>query len=381
VRGKRIALLTNQTGIDEHGVSDIEVLRNTRAHDAGVRLVRLFSPEHGIRGTEDRTHIESGIDERSGLPVHSLYTETAIAPPDSLLTDLDALVFDLQDVGTRTWTYVGSMIYAMRAAARRHLPIIVLDRPNPITGDHVDGPMLDSDLANDNEQSARRPAKPYALYPFPLRHGMTMGEMARFYNDVLAIGAPLHVVPASGWKRSAWFDETGLPWVRPSPNLPNLTSALMYPALVAFEGSNVSVGRGTADAFQRLGAPWMNAAEVASLLNSRDTPGVRFVVDSFTPMNPGDGKYAGRLIPGIRVMVTDRNAVRPGHLCAEILWALLRSNRDSLRVRDATFDERFGSSVMRQALFSGEDPDRVVDRGQGAVNAFEVAARRFLLYR
>jgi beta-N-acetylhexosaminidase len=290
-------------------------------------------------------------------------------------------VFDLQDVGTRTWTYVGSMIYAMRAAARRHLPIIVLDRPNPITGDHVDGPMLDSDLANDNEQSARRPAKPYALYPFPLRHGMTMGEMARFYNDVLAIGAPLHVVPASGWKRSAWFDETGLPWVRPSPNLPNLTSALMYPALVAFEGSNVSVGRGTADAFQRLGAPWMNAAEVASLLNSRDTPGVRFVVDSFTPMNPGDGKYAGRLIPGIRVMVTDRNAVRPGHLCAEILWALLRSNRDSLRVRDATFDERFGSSVMRQALFSGEDPDRVVDRGQGAVNAFEVAARRFLLYR
>jgi uncharacterized protein YbbC (DUF1343 family) len=381
VRGKRIALLTNQTGIDEHGVSDIEVLRNTRARDAGVRLVRLFSPEHGIRGTEDRTHIESGIDERSGLPVHSLYTETAIAPPDSLLTDLDALVFDLQDVGTRTWTYVGSMIYAMRAAARRHLPIIVLDRPNPITGDHVDGPMLDSDLANDNEQSARRPAKPYALYPFPLRHGMTMGEMARFYNDVLAIGAPLHVVPASGWKRSAWFDETGLPWVRPSPNLPNLTSALMYPALVAFEGSNVSVGRGTADAFQRLGAPWMNAAEVASLLNSRNTPGVRFVVDSFTPMNPGDGKYAGRLIPGIRVMVTDRNAVRPGHLCAEILWALLRSNRDSLRVRDATFDERFGSSVMRQALFSGEDPDRVVDRGQGAVNAFEVAARRFLLYR
>ena len=177
-------MLTNQTGIDEHGVSDIEVLRDSRARDAGVRLVRLFSPEHGIRGTEDRTHVESGVDERSGLPVHSLYTETAIAPPDSLLTDLDALVFDLQDVGTRTWTYVGSMIYAMRASARRHLPIIVLDRPNPITGDHVDGPMLDSALANANEQRPQRPAKPYALYPFPLRHGMTMGEMARFYNEV-----------------------------------------------------------------------------------------------------------------------------------------------------------------------------------------------------
>jgi uncharacterized protein YbbC (DUF1343 family) len=380
VRGKRIALLTNQTGVDEHGVSDIEVLRDSRARDAGVRLVRLFSPEHGIRGTEDRTHIESGIDERSGLPVHSLYTETAIAPPDSLLTDLEALVFDLQDVGTRTWTYVGSMIYAMRAAARRHLPFIVLDRPNPIAG-YVDGPVLDSALANANEQSAGRPAKPYALYPFPLRHGMTMGEMARFYNEVLAIGAPLHVVPVSGWKRSAWFDETGLPWVRPSPNLPTLTSALIYPALVAFEGSNVSVGRGTADAFQRFGAPWMNAPEVASLLNGRNPLGVRFVVDSFTAVNPGDGKYAGRRIPGVRIMVTDRNAVRPGHLCAEILWALLRTSRDSLHVVGATFDERFGSPMMRQALFSGEDPDRVVDRGQGAVDDFEAAARRFLLYR
>jgi uncharacterized protein YbbC (DUF1343 family) len=381
VRGKRIALLTNQTGIDEHGVSDIEVLRDSRARAAGVQLVRLFSPEHGIRGTEDRTHIESGVDERSGLPVHSLYTETAIAPPDSLLTDLDALVFDLQDVGTRTWTYVGSMIYAMRAAARRHLPIIVLDRPNPITGNHVDGPMLDSALANANEQTARRPAKPYALYPFPLRHGMTMGELARFYNEALGIGAPLHVIPASGWKRSMWFDETGLPWVRPSPNLPNLNSALVYPALVAFEGSNVSVGRGTADAFQRFGAPWMNAPEVAAALNGRHLPGVRFVVDSFTPVNPGDGKYGGRLIPGVRVAVTDRNAVRPGHLCAAILWALLGTNRDSLRIRDAVFDERFGSPSMREALFNGDDPDRVVDRGQPAVDAFESAARRFFLYR
>ena len=390
VRGKRIALLTNQTGVDEHGVSDIEVLRDARARDAGVRLVRLFSPEHGIRGTEDRTHIESGIDERSGLPVHSLYTETAIAPPDSLLTDLDALVFDLQDVGTRTWTYVGSMIYAMRASARRHLPIIVLDRPNPITGDHVDGPMLDSALANANEQSPGHPAKPYALYPFPLRHGMTMGEMARFYNEVLGIGAPLRVVPVAGWKRAAWFDETRLPWVRPSPNLPDLTSVLIYPALVAFEGSNVSVGRGTPDAFQRFGAPWMNATEVASLLNGRNAPGVRFVVDSFTPVNPGDGKYGGRRIPGIRIAVTDRNAVRPGHVAAAILWALLRANRDSLRLRDATFDERFGSPSMRQALFAGQDPDQVVDRGQRAVEDFErgqmsspfsIAALRFFLYR
>src|SRR5262249_31365443 len=160
-----------------------------------VTLVRLFSPEHGIRGTEDREHIASGIDERSGLQVHSLYTEAAIAPPDSLLVDLDALVFDLQDIGTRTWTYVGSMIYAMRAAAKRHPPIIVLDRPNPITGAHVSGPMLDTNLANANDPTPQRPGKAYALYPFPLRHGMTMGELALFYNRVLGINAPLHVIP------------------------------------------------------------------------------------------------------------------------------------------------------------------------------------------
>jgi uncharacterized protein YbbC (DUF1343 family) len=381
VRGKRIALLTNHTGIDEHGVSDIELLRDSRAQAAGVRLVRLFSPEHGIRGTEDREHIESGVDERSGLPVHSLYTETAIAPPDSLLTDLDALVFDLQDVGTRTWTYVGSMIYALRAAARRQLPIIVLDRPNPITGDHVGGPMLDSALANPNEQSARRPAKPYALYPFPLRHGMTMGELARYYNSTLGIGARLVVIPAAGWRRSMWFDETGLPWVRPSPNLPNLTSALIYPALVAFEGSNLSVGRGTPDAFQRIGAPWLNAPEVAGLLNRRGIGGIRFDVDSFTPVNPGDDKYGGRRIPGIRLVVTDRNAVRPGHVCASILWALFRTNRDSLRIHDVTFDERFGSSAMRTALMAGADPDRVVDADESGVRRFETSARRFFLYR
>jgi uncharacterized protein YbbC (DUF1343 family) len=208
IRSKRIGHITNQTGVDADSVSDIELLRGARAKTAGVVLVRLFSPEHGIRGTEDREHIESGIDERSGLAVHSLYTVTAIAPPDSLLKDLDVLVFDLQDIGTRTWTYVGSMVYALRAAARRHLPVIVLDRPDPITGDHVDGPMLDTGLSNAEEHTAARSALPYALYPFPLRHGMTMGELALFYNDVLGINAPLHVVPVAGWHRGLWFDQT-----------------------------------------------------------------------------------------------------------------------------------------------------------------------------
>lgn len=381
IRGKRIALLTNQTGIDASGVSDIELLLGARARSAGVTLVRLFSPEHGIRGTEDREHIASGIDERSGLAVHSLYTVTAIAPPDSLLVDLDALVFDLQDIGTRTWTYVGSMIYAMRAAARRHLPIIVLDRPNPITGDHVDGPMLDTGLSNADEHTLQRSAKPYALYPFPLRHGMTMGELALFYNSVLGINAPLHVVPVAGWNRSQWFDETGMPWVRPSPNLPNLTSALLYPSLVAFEGSNVSVGRGTSAAFQQFGAPWLDATRVADLLNGRRLPGVRFVAESFTPRSPGDDKFNGRRIPGVRIDVTDRDQIRSGRVAAAILWALTRAHRDSLVIAARTFDERFGRSSARMAIVAGEDPDVVMAREAVGVSAFLRGADRFRIYR
>jgi uncharacterized protein YbbC (DUF1343 family) len=381
IRGKRIGLLTNQTGVDANGVSDIELLRDARARGAGVTLVRLFSPEHGIRGTEDREHLESGVDERSGLMVHSLYTVTTIAPPDSLLVDLDAIVYDLQDIGTRTWTYVGAMVYAMRAAARRQLPIIVLDRPNPITGDHVDGPMLDTVLSNADEHTPQRPGKAYALYPFPLRHGMTMGELALFYNSVLGIRAQLHVVPAAGWRRSMWFDQTGLPWVRPSPNLPTLASALVYPSLVAFEGTNVSVGRGTTTAFQRFGASWMNAPHVASLLNGRRLSGVTFVVDSFTPVNPGDAKYNGVRIPGVRVDVTDRDRVQSGRISAAILWAILQSNRDSLRISTVTFDERFGSHAIREAILAGTDPDVAFDMQRPAVAQFVRDAERFRIYR
>jgi len=381
IRGKRIGLLTNQTGVDANGVSDIELLRNAHARSAGVTLVRLFSPEHGIRGTEDREHIASGIDERSGLAVHSLYTVTTVAPPDSLLVDLDAIVYDLQDIGTRTWTYVGAMVYAMRAAAKRHLPIIVLDRPNPITGEHVDGPMLDSALSNAQDNTPQKPGKAYALYPFPLRHGMTMGELARFYNRVLGINASLHVIPMSGWRRDMWFDQTGLPWVRPSPNLPTLASALVYPSLVAFEGSNVSVGRGTSDAFQRFGASWMNAARVAELLNARRLPGVRFVVDSFTPMNPGDAKFSGVRIPGVRIDVTDRERLQSGRTSAAILWSLLQANRDSLRISTRVFDERFGSRVMREAIVAGTDPDVAFDAQRAAVDQFVRDAQQFRLYR
>ncbi|HVE78283.1 MAG TPA: DUF1343 domain-containing protein [Gemmatimonadaceae bacterium] len=382
VHGRRVGLVTNHTGLDERGRSDIDLLRDDpRARAAGVRLVMLFSPEHGLRGTEDRTNLASGRDARTGLPVHSLYTNTTVAPADTLLRQLDVLVFDLQDVGTRTWTYVGAMVYAIRAAARTGVPIVVLDRPNPITGARADGPLLDSALANPEEHRRGRPGRAYALWPFPLRHGMTMGEMARFYNEELSLGAQLHVVPAANWRRDEWFDETGLPWVKPSPNIPNLTSALLYAAVVPFEATNLSVGRGTPDAFHHLGAPWVDGERLAALLNDQELPGLRFEAERFTPRAPGDGKYGGRRIPGVRIVVEDRERVHAGRLSAALLWAVARLHRDSLRIRLPDYDLLFGSRVAREALLAGDDPDAVIDRSVAEVVAFQQRARKYYLYR
>ena len=382
VRGRRVGLLTNHTGIDERGTSDIDLLsRDPRAVAAGVRLVTLFAPEHGIRGTEDRENVASEVDERTGVPIHSMYGSGTLAPADSLLRGLDVLVFDLQDIGTRTWTYVGLMVYAIRSAGRNKLPIVVLDRPNPITGVHAEGALLDTAIANPNDPSPSKPGQAYALYPFPLRHGMTMGEMARFYNETLKLGADLHVVPMANWRRALWFDETRLPWVRPSPNMPSLASALLYPAIVPFEGSNLSVGRGTAEAFQQIGAPWLRADSAVTLLNDLALVGVRFVAQRFTPRAPTDAKFAERSIPGIRVVVTDRDRVQVARVGAALLWAVGRVNADSLRLRDAGVDLRLGAARVRSALLRGEDPDAVIDREMAAVVDFEQRARKFHIYR
>jgi uncharacterized protein YbbC (DUF1343 family) len=381
IRGRRVGLLTNHTGIDERGESDIELLRGPRARAADVKLVRLFSPEHGIRGTEDREGLASGVDTRSGLYIHSLYTNQTIPPPDSTLRDLDVLIVDLQDVGTRTWTYVGALLYSMRAAARRDLPIIVLDRPNPISGVRPDGPILDSAIANPQDPNPTRPGRAFALYPVPLRHALTMGEMARYFNAELKVGAKLHVVPAAGWRRSMWFDDTGLPWVKPSPNLPNLASATTYPAVVAFEASNLSVGRGTADAFQRVGAPWLPADSVVRLLNARRLPGVRFERSDFTPQNATDGKYSGRQLGGVRIVVTDRDRFSAGRTGAALVWAVRQAAPDSLVVQGRAFDERFGRPAMREALMRGEDPDAVVARDDAVVDAWWRAVARYTIYR
>jgi uncharacterized protein YbbC (DUF1343 family) len=381
IRGRRIGLLTNQTGVNERGTSDIDLLREKKARDAKVSLVQLFSPEHGLRGTEDTPNIASGIDQKTGLPVYSLYGQQTMAPPDSLLRTLDALVFDLQDIGTRTWTYVGAMIYSMRAAARNGKPIIVLDRPNPVTGYIIEGPLLDSSLANPNDPEPGRPGQAYALWPMPLRHGMTMGEMARYFNDVLKIRANLHVIPAQGWRRDVWFDLTGLPWIKPSPNMPSLSSAMLYPGLVAFEATNLSVGRGTPEAFQRVGAPWLNAAATVAILKDREIPGVRFYVESFTPQSPSDGKYGGQTIPGIKIVVINRSGLQAARVGASLLWAIRKTAGTKLTIRDREFDLRFGSPADREALLRGEDPDVLIDREFKAAYAFREQTRQYLIYR
>lgn len=382
VTGKRVALVTNQTGVDEQGRRSIDLLyADKRALRADVKLVKLFAPEHGARGTEEREHLGDDRDEKTGLPIYSLYQQTTVGPPDSLLQDVDVIVVDLQDIGTRTWTYVGVMLYSMQAGERRGIPVIVLDRPNPLSGAMVEGALLDSSLANASYPAPGNRTNGFALYPMPLRHGLTMGEMARLFQAQLKLGTRLTVVPVRNLRRAMWFDDTKLPWVRPSPNLPNLTSALLYPALVPFEASNVSVGRGTNEPFQRFGASWLSADSVARLLDDLSLTGVRFKAERFTPANPGDRKYDGRSIPGVRIEVTDRERVQPARVGAAILWALGRVHRDSLQINAASFDLRMGSARVREALLGGADPDAVLDRVLPAIISFEKDSRRFHLYR
>jgi uncharacterized protein YbbC (DUF1343 family) len=381
IRGKRIGLLTNQTGVNENGTSDIDLLRERKARDANVQLVQLFSPEHGLRGTEDRPNIANGVDAKSGLPVYSLYGQQTMAPPDSILQRLDALVFDLQDIGTRTWTYVGAMVYSMRASARAHKPFIVLDRPNPITGYIIEGPVLESSLANPEDPAPGRPGLAYALWTIPLRHGMTIGELALYFNDVMKIHADLHVVPMQGWRRDVWFDLTGLPWVKPSPNMPSLQSAMLYPGLVAFEATNLSVGRGTPEAFQHVGAPWLNAAATVAMLRDREIPGVRFYAERFTPVDPTDGKYAGQTIPGIKVSVINRSALQSARVGANLLWAINKTAGSRLTVDNRAFDLRFGGPSVREALIRGDDPDVLIDREYRAAYAFRERTRQYLIYK
>lgn len=355
--GKRIGLITNQTGIDRAGRRNIDVMR-----EAGVQLTALFSPEHGFAGVEDHPNVANTIDAATGIKVFSLYGQT-LRPTPEMLRGLDALVFDIQDVGTRFYTYESTMAYAMEEAARAKLPFYVLDRPNPITGDHVEGPMLDPDRLSFT-----------GSFPLPLRHGMTIGELAKLINGEKHFNADLHVVEMTDWSRKEWFDETGLPWVNPSPNIRNLTEALLYPGVALLEGSrNYSVGRGTDAPFEQIGAEWIHGQELARRLSQRNIPGVRFYPVRFVP---DSSNLSGKTVEGLSFVVTNREIFSSARLGLELASAL-----GALYPKQMAWDRNrtlIGDSGVMRALATGGDAVGAASAGYGE---FLTLRRKYLIYR
>lgn len=365
VRGRRAGLITNQTGITRSGESSVDLLHGSEA----VELVALFSPEHGIRGeAEAGERVADEVDDRTGLPVHSLYGDTR-RPTPSMLEGVEVLLFDIQDVGARYYTYVSTMGLAMEAAAERDIPFVVLDRPNPITGARVQGNVLDTAHASF-----------VGRYPVAMRHGMTVGEIARLVRRRRIPDLELHVVPARGWRRSLWYDETGLPWVAPSPNMRELTTAIHYPGTCLFEGTNLSVGRGTDRPFEQIGAPGLDGAALARRLNRRGLEGVRFEAVTFTPADPGDGKFGGETVDGVRFVLTDRRVYDPTQAGVAALLEARRLAGDRWRWRREHFDRLAGTDRLREAVERGETLSEITGRWDEERGRFVAARDSFLIY-
>jgi uncharacterized protein YbbC (DUF1343 family) len=363
VRGRRIGLVTNQAGVDAQGISDV-----ARLQAAGVRLVALFSPEHGFRGAADPgAAVASSIDSATGLPIYSLYGRTS-APTDTMLAGLDLLLVDLQDAGARYYTYLFTTIEVMRAAARRGVPVVVLDRPDPI-GAAVQGSVMDT--------AYRTPVGQLAV---PMRHGMTLGELARLARSDLGLTTDLRVVPISGWRRTMPLDATGLPFVPPSPNLRSLEALYHYPGLCLFEGTNLSVGRGSAAAFQQIGAPWLDTTAVLDRIKRAGLAGVRFHGVTFTPAAPGDGKYADTTLTGVRLEVTDRDRYDPTAAAIHLLAAVRTAGGSRFAWIPTHFDRLAGGPVLREQIEARQEPAAIVRSWEPQIRGFLERRRPFLLY-
>ena len=362
LRGKRVGLVTNQTGRSRAGVSTIDLLYKAE----GVKLVALFSPEHGIRGALDEK-VEANRDEKTGLPIYSLYGDTreSFRPTSEQLQGIDTLVVDLQDVGVRFYTYITTTAYVMEEAAKRKIAVVLLDRVNPIDGYQIEGPVLDKDLLAF-----------VGYFPMPIRHGMTLGELARLFNGENKIGADLTVVPLRGWRRDLWFDETGLPWVNPSPNMRSLVQATLYPGIGAIEATNLSVGRGTDTPFEHIGAPWIDGVRLAEELNARRIDGVRFYPESFTPTG---SKFKGETCQGVFMVVTDRLALRPVRVGVEIASALYRLYPSQFQI-EATV-RLVGSRDVIKRIQSGEDPAAIAASFSRDEARWRLLRAKYLLYQ
>ncbi len=364
VRGKRVGLITNQSGADRAGTPDIDLV----AQHGELRLVALLAPEHGIRGdAAEGERIPDETDRKTGVPIFSLYMAEDRGPTPEMLKDVDVLVYDLQEVGGRTWTYVSTMALAMQAAARKKIPFVVLDRPNPIGGEIVEGALLDPKFKSF-----------VGMYPIPARHGMTVGELATLFNEKYGIAADLIVARVANWKRSQWMDDTRLPWVNPSPNLRSLAALTSYPGSVYFEGTTLTEGRGTDRPFEQIGAPWLNAEKVARVMNARQLPGVRFEPITMSVAATA-AKHNGQTIPAIRFAVTDRQAYRPVRTSLLLIDEIRRQHPQEFEWT-GTIDRLTGSDKVRLAIEGGRLAPLLEEWDREALE-FREASKPFLLYQ
>jgi len=360
LEGRRIGLITNHTGRDGKGRSTIDVLASAK----NLKLVALFSPEHGLRGIED-TRVGDSRDEKSGLPIYSLYEKDRRRPTAEMLKDIDTLVFDIQDVGTRFYTYTTTCGYAMEEAARNKIKFVVLDRPNPINGYDIEGPVADKELTESFT----------AYYPIPVRYGMTIGELAMLFNSERKIGADLSVIRMDGWRRADYYDGTALTWVNPSPNMRSLTEALLYPGIGLLETTNVSVGRGTDTPFEVIGAPWIDGQKLAAALNRAGLAGVRFVPVKFTPKS---SKFADEECGGVNIVITDRGSFRSVATGIEIAYQLNMNYSGAWKVDD--YIRLLANRAALAAVKEGKTPSEIAATWQGGLAAFARTRQKHLLY-
>ncbi|MGV2447223.1 UNVERIFIED_CONTAM: DUF1343 domain-containing protein [Bacillus sp. ATCC 13368] len=362
--GKKVGLITNPTGIDSKLTSIVDLLHD----DPDINLTALFGPEHGVRGdAQAGASVEYYIDEKTGLPVYSLYGKTKKPTPE-MLKDVEVLVFDIQDVGTRYYTYIYTMAYAMEAAKENDIPFIVLDRPNPQGGESVDGPVLEPEFSSF-----------VGLYPIPLKHGMTVGELATLFNKEFKIGADLKVIKMKGWKRDMDYDDTGLPFVLPSPNMPTVSTTFVYPATGLIEGTNVSEGRGTTKPFELIGAPYINSDELAGKLNALRLPGVKFRAASFTPTF---SKHAGKLSHGVEIYITDREefkAVPTGLHIIKTIQDLYPGDFEFLAANN--FNLLIGNGWIMSRIKEGSTVNEILKEYQVKQDAFKKVRKNYLLYK
>ena len=360
----KIGLLTNQNGVDSQGRRTIDIL----AHAPGISLTAIFAPEHGATGTLDTTKVGNSQDAATGVPVYSVYggTDASRRPSPEVLKSLDAIVIDIQDAGVRFYTYNTTVAFFLEAAAKANIPVFVLDRPDLINGSFVQGPVGDPGRQD------------FVTYDpaLPVRHGMTIGELAKMFNSERGINARLQVVPLEGWFRGDWYDSTSLQWINPSPNLRSLTAAALYPGVGLVEGTNVSVGRGTETPFEVLGAPWINGHDLAAFLNERNIPGVRFVPISFTPTS---SNYTGQLCGGVNMLLLDRNVLDAPELGIELASALQHLYPNQYRI--ARMIEILVNQTVFNAIVAGEDPRRIAQDWNDQLEKFLQTREKYLIYK